>query len=281
MNGDNRNVAWEKVKLARHPKRPTALALIARLFPDFLELHGDRVFGDDPAMVCGLATFDGRPVTVIAQEKGTNTDDKIHRNFGMPHPEGYRKALRLMLQAERFHRPIVTIIDTPGAYPGIGAEERGQASAIATNLREMMSIKTPIVSIVLGEGGSGGALGIGVGDRVAMFENATYSILSPEGFAAILYKDAEQAPLAASLMKLTASDLYALHVVDEVMPEGPGLHEDPTTGFVAVSGYLSRALVALGGLPTERLLDERYGKFRAMGAIYDPMHHGETDENQD
>ncbi|HAQ56205.1 MAG TPA: acetyl-CoA carboxylase carboxyl transferase subunit alpha [Acholeplasmatales bacterium] len=280
MNAERPNAAWEKVKLARHPKRPTALALIARLFPDFIELHGDRAFGDDPAVIGGIASFDGRPVTVIAQEKGTNTDDKIHRNFGMPHPEGYRKALRLMLQAERFHRPIVTIIDTPGAYPGIGAEERGQASAIATNLREMMSIKTPVVVIVLGEGGSGGALGIGVGDRVAMFENATYSILSPEGFAAILYKDAEQAPAAASLMKLTAADLFTLHVVDEVMPEGPGLHEDPSTGFVAVQGYLSRALVALSCLPVDRLLSERYIKFRAIGAIVDGENGRSTDENQ-
>ncbi|MFA5005921.1 MAG: acetyl-CoA carboxylase carboxyltransferase subunit alpha [Candidatus Izemoplasmatales bacterium] len=276
-----RNNAWEKVRLARHPKRPTALSLIARLFPDFLELHGDRLFGDDPAVVGGIATFDGRAVTVIAQEKGTNTDDKIHRNFGMPHPEGYRKALRLMRQAEKFHRPVVTIVDTPGAYPGIGAEERGQAGAIAENLKAMSTLKTPVVTIVLGEGGSGGALGIGLGDRVAMFENATYSILSPEGFAAILYKDAEKAPEAAALMKLTAPDLYALGAIDEVMPEGPGLHVDPATGYVAVEGFLKSALVAVCGLPLQTLLENRYAKYRAIGEIRSAMPEGVHGETQD
>ena len=177
---------WEKVKQARSTDRPTANAVIAALFPDFIELHGDRLFSDDAAIIGGIATLDGKPVTIIAEEKGKNTEDKIKRNFGMPHPEGYRKALRLMKQAEKFNRPIITIIDTPGAYPGIGAEERGQAQAIALNLKELMNIKVPIVVVVLGEGGSGGALAIGVGDYIMMFENAIYSILSPEGFASIL-----------------------------------------------------------------------------------------------
>lgn len=281
MNDISTNAAWAKVRLARHPKRPTAVTLIRRLFPDFLELHGDRLFSDDPAIVGGLATFGGRPITVIAHEKGTNTDEKIHRNFGMPHPEGYRKALRLMRQAEKFRRPIVSIVDTPGAYPGIGAEERGIAQAIAMNLREMMRLSVPVVVIVLGEGGSGGALGIGVGDRIAMFENATYSILSPEGFAAILYKDAEQAPQAAALMKLTAADLYGLGTIDEVMPEGEGLHVDPETGYVACEGFLARALATLSGIAPDVLLHQRYDKFRAMGVTAAARPTGGSDETQD
>jgi acetyl-CoA carboxylase carboxyl transferase subunit alpha len=267
MNNGYENAAWEKVRLARHPKRPTAVKLIARLFPDFLELHGDREFSDDPAVLGGLATFAGRPVTVIAHEKGTTTDEKIHRNFGMPHPEGYRKALRLMRQAEKFRRPVVCIVDTPGAYPGIGAEERGQAQAIALNLREMMRLKTPVVVVILGEGGSGGALGIGVGDAVAMCENAIYSILSPEGFAAILFKDAVQAPQAAALMKLTSSDLLGFGVIDAVLPEGEGLQVDPEPGFKNIEHFLLTALARLEDVPIAELLETRYQKFRRLGAV--------------
>src|SRR5690554_2313338 len=205
--------AWDTVKLARHPERPTSIDLINYLFTDFMELHGDRQFSDDHSIIGGIGFLGKVPVTIIAQEKGVKTEEKIKRNFGMPHPEGYRKALRLMKQAEKFNRPIITIIDTPGAYPGIGAEKRGQAGAIAVNLQEMFNLKTPIISVVLSEGGSGGALAIGVADRIAMFENAIYSILSPEGFAAILYKDNTLASQAAELMKITAKDLKEFRIV--------------------------------------------------------------------
>ncbi|MFH0993404.1 MAG: acetyl-CoA carboxylase carboxyltransferase subunit alpha [bacterium] len=281
MNGYE-NAAWEKVKLARHPKRPTAVTLIKRLFPDFLELHGDRQFADDPAIIGGLATFAGRAITVIAQEKGTTTDEKIHRNFGMPHPEGYRKAIRLMRQAEKFHRPVVCIIDTPGAYPGIGAEERSQAQAIAWNLREMMRLRIPVVIVVLGEGGSGGALGIGVGDAVAMFENSIYSILSPEGFAAILFKDAVQAPQAAALMKLTPEDLFGFGVIDAIIAEGPGIHVDAEPGFAAASEFITRSLNTLGDRSADQLLTDRYAKFRRMGEFSEMQEHqGEAHETKD
>lgn len=261
----NEELVWEKVKLARHPKRPTSLALIHALFPDFMELHGDREFGDDPAFVTGLATCENKAITVIAQEKGTTTTDKIYRNFGMGHPEGYRKALRLMKQAEKFHRPIFCIIDTPGAYPGIGAEERGQAGAIATNLREMSRLKTPIIVVVLSEGGSGGALGIGVGDAIAMFENSIYSILSPEGFASILYKDASKAKEAAALMKLTPEDLFEMGVIDTILHEGDGLHINPTEGFLELRNYLKSELKRLEVISTDELLSRRYDKFRHLG----------------
>ncbi|MBU1141422.1 MAG: acetyl-CoA carboxylase carboxyl transferase subunit alpha, partial [Firmicutes bacterium] len=218
------NTAWEKVKLARHSKRPTASYLIKELFPDFIELHGDRGFADDEAITAGLGTFNGIPMTIIAEEKGRTTEEKIKHNFGMPHPEGYRKAIRLMKQAEKFKRPILCIIDTPGAYPGIGAEERGQAQAIAYNLKTMMGLKTPIIVVVLSEGGSGGALAIGVGDHIFMFENSIYAILSPEGFASIIYKDSSQADHAASIMKLTAEDLKGFGVIDTIIYEQEGLH---------------------------------------------------------
>lgn len=259
--------AWERVKLARHPKRPTAKDLIAHLSTDFVELKGDRGFRDDPAIIAGIGTFKGIPMTIIAQEKGSNTEEKIKHNFGMVHPEGYRKALRLMKQAEKFNRPILCIIDTPGAYPGIGAEERGQAQAIAFNLREMMSIKTPIICVVLGEGGSGGALAIGVGDYIMMFENSIYAILSPEGYASIIYKDASKASDAAELMKLTATDLKSFHIIDEIIEEQEGLHENPHFGFHQFEDALLKVLKKLMKMPVQKRLNQRYIKYRQIGVF--------------
>ena len=269
------NVAWEKVKLARHPKRPTSQFLIKSLFNDFIELHGDRSFGDDKAIIGGIATFNGLPITVIAEEKGISTEDKIAHNFGMPHPEGYRKALRLMRQAEKFKRPIFCIIDTPGAYPGIGAEERGQAQAIAYNLQQMISLKTPIIILVLSEGGSGGALAIVVGDYVMMLENSIYAILSPEGFASIVYKDASKADHAASIMKLTAQDLLSFEVIDTIIEEGNGLHLQPEIGLINIKTALTKALNQLTKLSESKLLDQRYQKYRKMGVF---IEQGETQD---
>ncbi|MDY0294450.1 MAG: acetyl-CoA carboxylase carboxyltransferase subunit alpha [Acholeplasmataceae bacterium] len=259
------NLAWEKVKLARHPKRPTAIKLIKALFSDFIELHGDRLFADDKAIIGGLGTLNGVTYTIIAEEKGTDTEDKIKHNFGMPHPEGYRKALRLMKQAEKFSRPILCIIDTPGAYPGIGAEERGQASAIATNLKEMMGLKTPIIVIVLSEGGSGGALAIGVGDAVYMFENSIYAILSPEGYASIIYKDSQKADVAAALMKLTADDLLQFQVIDDIIKEDEGLHINPDFGFDQLKKLIVKTTKKLIHEKPDKLLKLRYEKYRRMG----------------
>ncbi len=257
--------AWDIVKLARHPKRITSRTLIDHLVTDFIELKGDRLFRDDQSIVGGIAKFNAMPVTIIAQEKGKDTNDKIKHNFGMPHPEGYRKAIRLMKQAEKFNRPIISIIDTPGAYPGIEAEERGQARAIAQNLFDMMTISVPIIVIVLSEGGSGGALAIGVGDRILMFENAIYSILSPEGFASILYKDSSKAEEAAEIMKLTAKDLLSFQIIDKVILEKEGLHEDPTFGVNELKKQLSKHLNQLLKLNKKTLLENRYQKFRKIG----------------
>lgn len=265
---DIQNSAWEIVRLARHPKRPTSKTLIKELFPDFIELHGDRLYGDDPSIIGGIASFKGKPITIIAQEKGVTTEDKIYRNFGMAHPEGYRKALRLMKQAEKFRRPIFCIIDTPGAYPGIGAEERGQAGAIAINLREMSQITVPIITVVLSEGGSGGALGIGVGDSVCMFENSIYSILSPEGFASILYKDSSKAAEAAALMKLTAADLFQLGAIDKIILEDVGLHINYQTGFNHLKNHLESELFRLSSFSPEKLLENRYLKYRNIGQYH-------------
>ncbi|MFA7417308.1 MAG: acetyl-CoA carboxylase carboxyltransferase subunit alpha [Acholeplasma sp.] len=256
---------WERIKLARSQDRPTATKLIKTMFPDFLELHGDRLYGDDAAIIGGVATFNDIPVTIIAEEKGTDTNDKLKHNFGMPHPEGYRKALRLMKQAEKFSRPIITIIDTPGAYPGLGAEERGQAGAIAQNLKDLMVLKTPIIVVVLGEGGSGGALAIGIGDQILMFENAIYSILSPEGFASILFKDATRAKEAAHLMKLTADDLKSFGVIDDIILEGKGLNTNPETGFNNLKKSMTKHLNKLMKTPLDTLLKNRYNKFKQMG----------------
>lgn len=256
---------WEKVKLARMSVRPTSLDYIEGLLDDFIELHGDRYYGDDSAIVAGIASFHGIPVTVIAQQKGRNTKENIRRNFSMPHPEGYRKSLRLMKQAEKFHRPIICFIDTPGAFCGIGAEERGQGEAIATNLAEMMLLKTPIISIVISEGGSGGALALGVGDRVYMLENSIYSILSPEGFASILYKDSSKAEKAANDMKLTANDLLEFGVIDGIIPEpAGGAHNNHKEIIDSVARIIEKEINDLIELPEEDLLKSRYDKFRMM-----------------
>lgn len=258
--------AWEQVLLARHPKRPTSHTLIQSIFPDFLELHGDQQFGDDPSIVGGIATLNGHPVTVISQEKGKTTEEKIKRNFGMPHPEGYHKALRLAKQAEKFHRPVIFIIDTPGAYPGIGAEERGQANAIAQSIQAYFELKTPIISVILGEGGSGGALAIGIADHVWMFENATYSILSPEGFASILYKNAGLAKEAAQDMKLTSNDLFKFGMIDKIIEEPiEGLHTGYQETFMHLKEFLSEEIEQLKQFPIEELLESRYQRYRKFG----------------
>ena len=256
---------WEKVKLARMPIRPTGLDYIECLFSGFLELHGDRLYSEDRAIVGGIAFFGDMPVTVIAQQKGRNTKENIMRNFSMPHPEGYRKALRLMRQAEKFHRPVICFIDTPGAFCGLGAEERGQGEAIARNLTEMALLKTPIISIVISEGGSGGALALGVADRVYMLEHAVYSILSPEGFACILYKDSSKAEQAAKDMKLTAQDLYQFGIIDGIIqePQG-GAHNDFDFVMKNTKAVIEEDLKKLMELPTDELLEQRYQKFRRM-----------------
>jgi acetyl-CoA carboxylase carboxyl transferase subunit alpha len=271
------NPAWERVQLARHPKRPHTLDYIQRLFTEFEELHGDRAFGDDAAIVGGFALFEGEPVMVIGQQKGRDTKAKLHRNFGMPKPEGYRKALRLMELAQKFRRPVVTFLDTPGAYPGIDAEERGQAEAIALNLREMARLRVPLVSIVIGEGGSGGALGLGVGNRVYMLENATYSVISPESCAAIIWRDAAKAPLAAAALKMTASDLKELGIVDGSIPEPQGgAHEDADAAAEAIRATLRQALSELRSMNGDQLVEERYGKFRRMAGFFTETPAGES-----
>jgi acetyl-CoA carboxylase carboxyl transferase subunit alpha len=259
---------WQKTMVARHPLRPYTLDYVAALFTEFEELHGDRRFADDPALVCGLALFRGRPVAVIGHQKGRDTKQKIFRNFGMPKPEGYRKALRVMRLAEKFGRPIVTFVDTTGAYPGLDAEERGQAEAIAFNLREMATLRVPIVVNVTGEGGSGGALAIAVGDRINMLEHAVYSVISPEGCASILWRDPGRAELAAAAMKITAPDLTALGVVDEIVPEPPGgAHAHPEALFAALGALLQRQLEELSALSPPDLVRQRQEKFRRMGRL--------------
>lgn len=263
---------FDRVLTARDPERPYSLDLLSRIFSDFVEIHGDRRFGDDAAVVCGFAKLDGNEVAVIGQQKGRDMNQRRHRNFGMPKPEGYRKALRLMKLAEKFGRPIITFVDTPGAYPGIDAEERGQAEAIAFNLREMAGLQVPIIVVILGEGGSGGALAIAVGDRILMMENAVYSVITPEGCAAILWKDASQANRAAASLKLTATDLERLGLVDEVVPEPKpwevGKSEDGKE-FQPVARSLRKALLKhlklLEELSDDARLEARYEKFRKMG----------------
>jgi acetyl-CoA carboxylase, carboxyl transferase, alpha subunit len=256
---------WEKVKLARMPVRPTGMDYIERIFTNFLEMHGDRFYSDDQAIVGGVAFFGDIPVTIIAQQKGRNTKENIARNFSMPHPEGYRKALRLMRQAEKFHRPIICFIDTPGAFCGLGAEERGQGEAIASNLAEMMMLKTPIVSVVISEGGSGGALALGVADKVYMLEHSIYAILSPEGFASILYKDSSKADQAARDMKLTAQDLKGFGIVDGIIPEPQGgAHNDYDMMASNIKTVIEVDLKELMALDTEDMLQKRYDKFRKM-----------------
>jgi len=258
----------QRVMVARHPRRPYTLDYLRLVFTDFVELHGDRLFRDDPAIIGGWARLEGVTVMVIGHQKGRDTKDNLRRNFGMAHPEGYRKALRLMRLAEKFAAPVITLIDTPGAYPGLGAEERGQAEAIARNLIEMAGLTTPIVTAVIGEGGSGGALAIGVADRVLMLENSVYSVISPEGCAAILWKDASQRERAAEALKITAEDLLALKVIDEIVPEPPGgAHADPETTAQRLGDALKRHLGELRRLRVEKLLRRREEKYLSMGVL--------------
>jgi len=259
---------WQRTQLARHSQRPSTLDYIGELCRDFLELHGDRMFGDDRAIVGGFARFNDRPVMIIGHQKGKTLKERMQRNFGMPNPEGYRKALRLMQMAEKFNRPIITFIDTPGAYPGIGAEERGQAEAIARNLLVMSGLTVPIISVVIGEGGSGGALALGVADRVLMLEHSVYSVISPEGCAAILWDNPEKIPDAAAALKMTATDLYELGVIDQIIPEPlGGAHREPKAIYDLVGKNLTTQLFDLLDLPIERLLLERDQKYRKMGAV--------------
>lgn len=257
---------WQRVKLARHPRRPYTLDYLSVMAPEFQELHGDRRFADDPAIVGGIAVVDDLPLMLIGHQKGRDTKENIYRNFGMAHPEGYRKALRLMRLAANFGIPIVTFVDTPGAYPGLGAEERGQSEALARNILEMAHLAVPIVTVVIGEGGSGGALAIAVGDVVMMLENSIYSVITPEGCAAILWKDATKAEQAAEALKLTAQDLLELKVIDEVIPEPVGgAHRDPETTARRVQEVILRHVRALIGLPAQELLDRRLEKYMRMG----------------
>jgi acetyl-CoA carboxylase carboxyl transferase subunit alpha len=257
----------EQVQVARHPRRPYTLDYVERIFTDWIELHGDRSFRDDEAIVAGWARLAGRSVMLIGHQKGRDMKENLRRNFGMPHPEGYRKALRLMRQAEKFGRPVITLIDTPGAYPGIGAEERGQAEAIATNLREMARLRTPLVSVVIGEGGSGGALALGVTDRILMLEHSVYSVISPEGCAAILWRSAEHREKAAEALRLTSANLVDLGVCDRIVPEPPGgAHADWDGAARSLEAALAQTLDELSAIPLETLLVQRWAKFESIGA---------------
>ncbi|HLK62292.1 MAG TPA: acetyl-CoA carboxylase carboxyltransferase subunit alpha [Bryobacteraceae bacterium] len=263
------NPSWRRVMLARHPKRPHSLDYIQRLVTDFQEIHGDRNFADDPAIVAGLGQFEGRPVMWVAEQKGRDTKQKLFRNFGMPKPEGYRKALRAMQLAAKFGRPIVTLLDTPGAYPGIDAEERGQAEAIARNLREMSRLPVPVVVVCIGEGGSGGALALGVGNTVLMLENSVYSVISPESCASIIYRDSGKAEQAAAALRLAAEDLHSLGLIDGIVPEPPGgAQEDPAAAAEFLKQELIRRLDELKGMTGDELVAHRYAKFRKMGNFF-------------
>ncbi|MGB9457788.1 MAG: acetyl-CoA carboxylase carboxyltransferase subunit alpha [Bryobacteraceae bacterium] len=261
--------AWRRVQLARHPKRPHSLDYMDRLFTDFQEVHGDRSFADDPAIIAGMARFEGRPIVIVAEEKGRNTKERLQRNFGMPKPEGYRKALRVMQMAAKFGRPVITFLDTTGAYPGIDAEERGQAEAIAHNLREMARLPVPVVVACIGEGGSGGALALGIGNTVLMFENAVYSVISPESCASIIYRDSGKAERAAAALRLTAEDMDHLGLIDIIVPEPPGgAQEDPEIAADNLRRALHNSLLDLSGLSGEQLVEHRYAKFRKMGNFF-------------
>ena len=263
------NPAWQRVLLARHPKRPHSLDYVERLLTDFQEIHGDRAFGDDPAIVAGMAHFEGRPLMLVAEQKGRTTKEKIYRNFGMPKPEGYRKGLRAMQIAGKFGRPVLTFLDTPGAYPGIDAEERGQAEAIARNLREMARLPVPVIVVCIGEGGSGGALALGVGNLVLMLENAVYSVISPESCASIIYRDAGKGEQAAAALKLTAGDLKQFGLIDEIVPEPPGgAQEDASATAELLRQAVRNGLDSLAGMSPTQLVDHRYEKFRAMGNFF-------------
>ena len=263
------NASYRRVQLARHPKRPHARDYIEGLFTGFEELHGDRFFGDDKSILAGMAHFESTPVMVIGQQKGRDTKEKLLRNFGMPKPEGYRKAMRLMQLASKFGKPVITLVDTPGAYPGIDAEERGQAEAIAYNLREMSRLRSPLITVVIGEGGSGGALALGVGNRVYMLENAWYSVISPESCAAIVWRDAKKAHLAAEALKLTADDLLSMKLIDGIVPEPEGgAQVDPAATIAALGKTLRQALTELAAFTPEQLIEDRYNKFRQMGNFF-------------
>jgi acetyl-CoA carboxylase carboxyl transferase subunit alpha len=259
---------WQKTLVARHPQRPYTLDFLNLLIEEWSEIHGDRKFADDAAIVAGFGRFRGEACCIVGHQKGRNTKEKVLRNFGQPRPEGFRKALRVMKLAEKFKLPILCFIDTQGAYPGVGAEERGQAEAIAVNLREMAALQVPVIVIIIGEGGSGGALALGVGDRVLMLEHAVYSVISPEGCAAILWKSSAAAPEAASAMKITAHDLKKLNIIDEIVPEpSGGAHSDPAAAGELLAPFIERALKDLGKLKPAALLEERYKKFRRMGVF--------------
>lgn len=258
--------AWERMQFARHPERPTTLDYIEQLFEDFIQLHGDRNYGDDEAIVGGIASYESLPVTVIGHQRGKGTKENVRRNFGMAHPEGYRKALRLMKQAEKFGRPIICLIDTKGAYPGKAAEERGQSEAIARNLVEMAGLTVPVISIVIGEGGSGGALALGVANHIHMLEHSTYSVISPEGAASILWKDPSLSKEAARAMKITAPDLKEMGIIDEIIPEIlGGAHRDPIAQAIFIGDAIRTSLNELGGLNKEEIVENRYTKFRQIG----------------
>ena len=264
---------WQRIELARHPKRPHVKDFIDIIFQDYSEIHGDRRYADDPAMIGGMARFHGEPCMVIGTQKGRDTKQKLFRNFGMPKPEGYRKALRLMQLAEKYSRPIFTFIDTTGAYPGIGAEERGQAEAIAFNLREMAQLKVPILVTITGEGGSGGALGIGIGNRIYMLEHAYYSVISPEGCAAILWKDQSKVESAANALKITSQYLKEIDIVDQVIPEpAGGAHLNPQNTAKLVDQQLHQGLQQLNSLSTQELLEQRYERFRLLGTVVEAPH---------
>ncbi len=264
----SRLTPWQKAQISRHPNRPYTLDYIEAMMTDFFEIHGDRGFADDPAIVCGMSNLDGISVVVIGHQKGRTTKEKIFRNFGMPNPEGYRKALRMMRFAEKFKKPVIAFIDTPGAYPGIGAEERGQGESIARNLHVMSTLKTAVVSVVIGEGGSGGALALGVADRVLMLEHSTYSVISPEGCAAILWNDGSKASEAAELLKLTAQDLFQMKVIDEVVEEPiGGAHRDPRRAAELLKEAVTRNLSEIKNIPPAELVRLRYEKFRALGVF--------------
>src|SRR5580692_2488200 len=263
------NPSWERVLLARHAKRPHTLDYIQRLLTDFEELHGDRNYADDHSIVSGLGWFEERPVMIVGQQKGRDTKQRLFRNFGMPRPEGYRKAMRLMELAAKFSRPIITLLDTAGAYHGIDAEERGQGEAIAQNLREMSRLGVPVIVVVIGEGGSGGALALGVGNRIYMMENAVYSVISPESCAAIIYRDSGKAALAAAALKMTAPDLLSLGLIDGIIPEpGEGAHTDADNAADALRLMLRIGLAELSGMSEQQLIDDRYDKFRRMGSFF-------------
>lgn len=271
LRGENRvEAALKRTHLARHDQRPYTLDYVERLFQDFSEIHGDRRFGDDPALIAGFAVYHGTPVMIVGHQKGRDLKQRQYRNFGMPQPEGYRKAIRVMKLADKFRRPIICFVDTPGAFPGVGAEERGQAEAIAYNLREMAYLEVPMVVCVIGEGGSGGALGIAVGNRILMQENAIYTVIAPEGCSAILWKDQQHAGAAAAALKITASDLKSLGVIDEIVPEPPGgAHTDHDAAADLLDKQLRPCLEAMLGKPGSEIRNQRYNKFRQLGVILD------------